>query len=121
MSHSMAFLSRHIGSLPGELGSSDTQVNSFFPCRIVRILSPSIAMIVASREIAEGPADIALAMCSASVFGLCPCAFAAVESARKAQRGVLMKCNEFAIVSPLLIVALQASLEERTTTSDMAA
>jgi hypothetical protein len=62
-------------------------------------LSPSIAMIVASRAIAEGPADIALAMCSASVFGLGPCAFAAVERASNAQKDIPGKRNELSTIS----------------------
>jgi hypothetical protein len=78
-------------------------------------LSPSIAMIVASREMAEGPADIALAICSASVFGLCPCALAAVERASNPQKDIPIRRNELGMIVPDKL-AQQPNLEERTET-----
>src|SRR5215469_943545 len=66
--HSIAFLSRHIGSGPGVVGLSGMQVQPLVPCRIVRILpSASIATMVAFLLIDCGAALIALLMSSASV------------------------------------------------------
>src|ERR1700739_1766961 len=68
--HSIAFGSRHIGSLPGELGSSGTHVHSLVPWRSTFMLPSSrISAMVASRETAGGAALIALAIFSVSVFG----------------------------------------------------
>src|SRR5262245_15776072 len=69
IAHSSPFLSRHIGSTPGE-GVSGMHVNSLVPLRSVFIcILSSIAMIVASFETASGAADIALVIMSASVVG----------------------------------------------------
>src|SRR6516225_5269982 len=76
--HSIAFGSRHIGSLPGVLGSSGTQVHTPAPLRsTVMLPSSRISAMVASRDTARGAALIALAIFAASVFGaLCSAAWA---------------------------------------------
>src|SRR3954453_2953291 len=69
-SHSIAFGSRHIGSLPGELGSSGTQVHVPVPLRSTFIVPSSfISATVAVRETLGGAALIAFAIFAASVFG----------------------------------------------------
>src|SRR6187402_1288811 len=66
----MPFLSRHMGSAPGELGMSGRHVQPLVPARSVRIcILSSIAMIAASLVTASGPADIALLIISSSVLG----------------------------------------------------
>src|SRR5262245_48327666 len=65
----MPFLSRHMGSTPGE-GLSGMQVNPLVPSRSIFIPPfSSIAMMVASFATASGAADIALLIMSASVVG----------------------------------------------------
>jgi hypothetical protein len=56
----MAFLSRHIGSFPGELELSGMQVNAFFPSRTGRILPADISTTVAFAATSAGAADSAL-------------------------------------------------------------
>src|ERR1700726_2965181 len=69
-SHSIALGSRHIGSLPGELGSSGTQVQSLLPLRSTFMLPSSlISAIVAVRDTLGGAAVMAFAIFAASVFG----------------------------------------------------
>src|SRR5579883_2400811 len=68
--HSHALGSMHIGSSPGDVGSSGMQVHPFVPLRKLRMLpSGAIATIVACPAIAAGAADMALAMSSLSDLG----------------------------------------------------
>src|SRR6266542_1606166 len=62
----MAFLSRHIGSVPGD-GPSGMHVQPFVPFRNTFIVS--ISMTVASFDTAAGPAARALLILAASVVG----------------------------------------------------
>src|SRR6187399_3030893 len=58
--HSSPFLSRHIGSTPGD-GPSGTHVHPLVPARrLLTCIFSSMAMIAASRDTASGAADIAL-------------------------------------------------------------
>src|SRR6188472_3820211 len=59
--HSIAFLSMHIGSGPGVAGLSGMQVNPFEPLRSECMPLSSIVTIVAFFETAAGAARIALA------------------------------------------------------------
>src|SRR3954468_8496133 len=69
-SHSIALGSKHIGSLPGELGSSGTQVQSLLPLRSTFMVPSSfISVTVAVRETLGGAAVMAFAIFAASVFG----------------------------------------------------
>jgi hypothetical protein len=60
IAQAMAFLSRHIGSLPGELELSGMQVNPFLASRTVRIVPADISTIVALAATLPGVADSAL-------------------------------------------------------------
>src|SRR5262245_51459849 len=66
----MPALSRHIGSLPGDIGLSGMQVNGPLPSRSTFTFPfSSMSTIVASWATALGAADIALAIFSLSVLG----------------------------------------------------
>src|SRR5437763_2817770 len=86
-SHSIALGSRHIGSLPGELGSSGTQVQSPLPLRSTFIVPSSfISATVAVRDTLGGAAVMAFAIFAASVFGAFhSAAWAAVFSSAAAE------------------------------------
>src|SRR5687768_12220691 len=64
--HSTPFLSRHIGSTPGD-GPSGKQVHPLVPGRITAIVAMS--MMVAFSAIAMGAADIALLILAGLVVG----------------------------------------------------
>src|SRR5438552_19169701 len=69
IAHARPFLSRHIGSKPGD-GPSGMQVNPLVPCLSVFIAPfSSIAMMVASFPTSAGAADNALLIMSSSVVG----------------------------------------------------
>src|ERR1700676_4989528 len=81
--HSIAFVSRHIGSGPGVVGLSGMHVKPFVPLRTTRAVpSLFITMIVAASATGFGAADIALAMMASSApwARLCVTPIAATET-----------------------------------------
>src|SRR5262249_35527386 len=102
---SIALGSRHIGSFPGVLGSSGTQVHFPLPLRSTFMLPSSfISTTLALRDTAFGAAVIAFAIFAASVLrGFFSTAWAAAPDKIETRAVIaenLKTCRRFTVVPP---------------------